>query len=199
MTALMEQLRTVANAMNKLQVPWALVGGLAVSIYGTPRTTRDVDIAVALDSSDDVQVLVERLLQVGFSDQQLIMHVAPTRKLGVRLKIPARTTPVPLDLLYCSSGIEKEVVAAALPVEVFPELFVPVASLAHLLAMKIVSENESDRLQDILDIQGLLKEAQDSDIEQAIEAMRLIEQRGFHRDKNLLARLHELRERFGIN
>jgi len=198
MKGILEQLKIVCGHMIRLQAPWALIGGLAVSVHGTPRTTRDIDLAISLPNESDLDRLVNALLDAGFFDKQLIMHVAPVCKLGIRLRVPA-SSPVPVDLLYSSSGIEKETVSSAQSVEIFPNLFVPVATRGHLIAMKVVSENDSDRLQDALDIQGLLKEAKEVDIETAKSAMKLIEQRGFNRGKNLLRRFDELWLQFGYN
>jgi predicted nucleotidyltransferase len=199
MTGIFEQLKTVASCMEQIQIPWALIGGLAVSIHGAPRTTRDIDLAVFLETETEQDNLVKDLTQAGFFDKQLIMHLSPVRKLGVRLRVPAVSSSVPVDLLYSSSGIEKEVIASAQLVEMFPNIFIPVATLAHLLAMKIVSENEIDRMQDTLDIQGLIKEATQKDLEHAKTAMRLIQQRGFSRGKDLLLRFEELHLRFGVS
>lgn len=41
-----------------------------------------------------------------------------------------------MDLLFASSGIEHEIVAAADPLEVLPDLTVPVARTGHLIALK---------------------------------------------------------------
>jgi len=191
MSGLLEQLRTVIQKINQLDISYALIGGLAVSVYATPRTTRDIDLAVAIESKADQEQLPKKLLAAGFFNDQLIVQVAPLQKLGLRVHVSA-TSPVPLDLLYSSSGIEKEVVEAANEIEVFPSLNIRVATPAHLLAMKIVSENDSDRLQDRLDIKGLLKVISKDEIEIAKNAMRLIEERKFNRGKDLISRLEEL-------
>lgn len=48
MSPLEEALRAIADALDRRQVRWALVGGLAVSARAEPRTTRDVDVAVSV-------------------------------------------------------------------------------------------------------------------------------------------------------
>ena len=37
-------LKSVTKHANKKNIPWALVGGVAMSFYGSPRLTKDVDI-----------------------------------------------------------------------------------------------------------------------------------------------------------
>jgi len=46
---LQAELRGIVQALDAAGIAYALVGGLAVSIYATPRATEDVDI---LPSSD---------------------------------------------------------------------------------------------------------------------------------------------------
>lgn len=47
-----------------------------------------------------------------------------------------------VDLLFASSGIENEVVASADLLEVLPGLTVPVATTAHLIALKVLAYSE---------------------------------------------------------
>jgi hypothetical protein len=47
---LYEELRRVIEALDAAAIPYALAGGLAVSIYTTPRATEDIDLVLdALD------------------------------------------------------------------------------------------------------------------------------------------------------
>jgi hypothetical protein len=94
---------------------------------------------------------------------------------------------VAIDLLFSSSGIETEVVREAVTIEILPDLEVPVASRPHLLAMKVLSRNDSDRVRDDLDLQGLLAEASPVDIEAAKTALKMITSRGYNRGKDLEA------------
>ena len=67
----------------------------------------------------------------------------------------------------------------------------PVASLAHLVAMKVLSMSEV-RGQDRLDLKALLDVASERDIEDARSAVALIAARGFHRDKDVVAELERM-------
>jgi len=48
MNLLEAALRHIVSDLDALGVRWAIVGGLAVSARAEPRTTRDVDVAVAV-------------------------------------------------------------------------------------------------------------------------------------------------------
>jgi len=62
-----------------------------------------------------------------------------------------------IDLLFASSGIEEELAAAAVRVD-----GVPVGTIGHLLALKVLSESER-RLQDRIDIRHLAAVASEGD------------------------------------
>lgn len=186
MASILTQLRIAAEDLSNLKVPWALVGALAVSVYAEPRTTRDIDVAVAVNAIEEQEALVKRLVALGYRNPQLLMHMLPTHRLGFRVEVRgSEEMPLALDLLFSSSGIEAEVVQSASRIEVFPQLFIPVASRGHLIAMKLLSQDESDRLRDRADLQQLLKLAAREDLVVVTEALRLIAERGFNRGRNL--------------
>src|SRR4051812_8993087 len=119
-------LHSAAAHLHEIGARFALVGGLAVSTWAEPRTTRDVDLAVAVETDAEAEALVYALRDRGYSIVQVIDH-APTARLGTaRLAGPGRP-PVMTDLLFASSGIEDLVVAEAMTTTVLPGLTVPVA------------------------------------------------------------------------
>jgi hypothetical protein len=59
-----------------------LVGGLACSVYCEPRTTKDTDVAISVDTEQDLDNLLARLEAAGSGRRQLLMHIAPTSRLG---------------------------------------------------------------------------------------------------------------------
>jgi hypothetical protein len=99
-----------------------------------------------------------------------------------------------LDVLFASSGIESEIVAAAEELDVLPEVVVPVATAGHLLALEILSRDDEERPQDVADLRALLRVIDDTERERARRAVALIEQRGFHRGRKLD---HELKRLLG--
>jgi hypothetical protein len=155
-------------------------------------------VAISVDTEQDLDNLLARLEAVGYGRRQLLMRMAPTLRLGWRLFLNTlRGYEVPIDLLTSSSGIEHEVIAAAISVEILPSLNVPVASRAHLIAMKVVSEDQGERIRDRIDLQGLLAMATDSELGDVRRALTLIQARGFDRGKDLLLAFNQLLELFG--
>ena len=165
---------------------FALVGGLAVSAWGEPRYTRDVDLAVAVERDDEAEHLVYELSSRGYEVVTIIEQTKTKRLATARLR-RAEDRAVFMDLLFASSGIEREVAAAAVRID-----DVPVARVGHLLALKVLSESEI-RLQDRIDIQQLAKVATDEDWRTAEAMVRLIKERGFHRGRALVTRLRRWR------
>jgi hypothetical protein len=185
-------LRELAATLGTLPQPFALVGGLAVSSRAEPRFTRDVDLAVAVQGDAEAEALVRHLLGTGYSALMAVEQDATKRLATVRLLPPGESVRgVIADLLFASSGIESELVAAADPIEILPAFTVPVASTGHLLALKVLAA-APDRPQDLADIRALAAVASTRDLEMARQALTLIEERGFARGKRLLNELDRL-------
>lgn len=172
-----------------------MVGGLAVSVRGEPRTTRDIDIAVAVENDVDAESLVRELQVRGYEAGAVVEQNETKRLATVRTFTPSRPQIV-VDLLFASSGIEPEIVSAAEITEILPGLRVPVALTGHLLALKVLARDDRRRPQDWDDIHALLRESDAAELARARTALQLIAERGYRRGKDLLADLETmLRER----
>lgn len=190
-------LHLAADRLNATSARWAMIGGLAVSARSVPRFTQDVDLAVTVAGDRHAEELVVKLMASSFRIVSLLEQESTGRLATVRLALitdPSMTAVV--DLLFASSGIEPEVVAAATLVDVTRTLRLPVASIGHLIALKVLSRNDDTRPQDIIDLRNLLQEATDDDLAVAEEALALITERGYHRDKDLRAEYERVRARF---
>jgi ActR/RegA family two-component response regulator len=182
--------------LDALGCSWAVVGGLAVSAHANPRTTRDLDVAVSVEGDTQAEQLVRALLARGYAVEGAVEHTARERLATVRLRPPIEGAAI-VDLLFASSGLEPEIVAAATVLELVPGVRVPVATVGHLLAMKVLARDDRNRPQDWDDIRALLVEASASDIEVARDSLREIERRGFGREKALVAEFEALRRELG--
>ncbi len=187
MNPLQDLLRQMTSLLAVRRQPWALVGGLAVSIRTEPRFTRDIDLAVAVCDDPAAESLVFELQAKGFRTLATVEQ-QETRRLATARMAPAggQDTGLMVDLLFASSGIEAEVCAAAEPLAVFPGITVPVARIHHLIALKVLARDDRTRPQDAADLRLLIAAARTPDLDASLEAMRLIEARGFHRGRNLV-------------
>lgn len=189
MSELESALRRLVGDLIAEKIDFALVGGLAVSVRAEPRLTRDVDVAVSVSDDSEAEEIVRNLAARGYRPD-LVQEHERGRLATVRLTNPE--SPIVTDLLFASSGIEPEVVAGAEVLEVLPGFEIPVATIGHLMALKLLARDDRVRPADADDLRalGALAEATDWDV--AGSAVNLIHQRGYARGRDLEATLSEL-------
>jgi len=186
-------LRAATADLAELRLRWALVGGLAVSARTEPRFTRDVDLVIAVRSDADAERAVHALRLRGYHILALVEQETAGRLATARLIPPGEdAASIVLDILFASSGIEAEVASMADTMEILPGLRVPVATVGHLLALKLLSRDHRTRPQDQVDLVGLLRVAGPDDLEGARLAVSMIHARGFQRDRDLPRDLERL-------
>ncbi len=168
--------------LSQLGIRWALIGGLAVSLRGKPRTTQDLDVTVAVLDDDEAMSRVRDLTSRGYRIQWPAEHPDRGRLQMVRfLAESPEIREVDIDVIFASSGIEEEVIAASETLEILPDLSVPVATSGHLLALKTLA----GRAKDVTDFATLVQQATERDLQEAREALELISRRGYDQGKNL--------------
>ena len=186
------QLRRIDQELRAIGVAFAVVGGLAVSVRAEPRLTRDADLAVAVNGDEEAEALVRQLSARGYGVVALVEQEATGRLSTVRLGHGAADGVV-VDLLFASCGIEPEIVASAEQVTVVSGLALPVASVGHLIAMKLLARDDRRRPLDADDLRSLRAIAHDRDWAVAADAVALIGERGYARGRDLHAALNTLR------
>ncbi|MFF3226725.1 nucleotidyl transferase AbiEii/AbiGii toxin family protein [Nocardia suismassiliense] len=191
MNQLEAALRRAASDLGRHGYGWALVGGFAVSARSAPRFTHDIDVAVAVADDRSAEELVRLLIGEGYGFYASVEH-DNGRLATVRLIRAIDGVSVLVDILFASSGIEPEIVQAAENLEIVAGLTLPVATTGHLIALKLLARDDVSRPQDLADLRGLLEAATPDDVSQAEEAVDLITERGFNRDRDLRAALHAL-------
>jgi hypothetical protein len=183
--------RRLPRDLRAVGAKWALVGGLAVSAHAGGRATTDVDVAVTVADETEADRLVLGLQGLGYRVATILTDAETGGIETVRLESPAgRGTALLFDLLLHTSGIEPEIVTGAELLEVLPRLHLPVARLGHLVAMKVLSERD-DRLQDRVDLHGLIEAASPEDLNLARVSVELIQVRKPSVAKDLTARLDQ--------
>jgi hypothetical protein len=166
------------------------VGGLAVSARTEPRLTRDADLAVLVADDRDAEALGLDLQARGWRIIAAVEQEVASRLATIRLSPAGGDVGGPVvDLLFASSGIEPEIVAAAEPIEAVPDLALPVARLGHLIALKVLARDDRTRPQDRVDLAALLSRADAAALDEARRSLRLVADRGFHRGRDVQAAL----------
>lgn len=187
-TQLFETLESVAGTLDELETPWALIGGLAISSWLEPRFTRDIDIAISVDSDEEAEDFLHSWRSRGFRIDTVIEQDATDRLATVRSH-RAGDSPdqVVIDLMFASSGIEPEISRQARSTEIVDGVVIPVARPAHLFALKLLSVDPDERPQDDIDLRQLTELIVDDERDTARRAINLIDERGYNRGKDLEA------------
>lgn len=142
---LLEELASLVAALDAKSVEYALVGGLAVAVWGAPRATQDIDLLVR---SESLPAALEVADVRGFKLHALLM----TFKDGMQLQRVSKVeggTLVTVDFLLVNANLEpvwesrQQLAMAGGPIWVI--------SRQALIQMKIAA----GRPQDALDIQSL--------------------------------------------
>ena len=89
--------------LNAHRVEYLLVGGYAVSYYGYPRATADLDLWIACHS-ENAEKLVAVLGKFGFGIAQLSADIFLQENKIIRMGVP----PMRIELLTTLSGVRFE-------------------------------------------------------------------------------------------
>jgi hypothetical protein len=191
-TSLEAAVRQIHADLTAAHVSFALVGGLAVSARTEPRFTRDADLAVAVASDAEAEALIQHLRTRYHGIGSIVEQDAVGRLATVRLTRASMPGAPVVDLLFASSGIEREVVAEAESIELLPNLTIGVARTGHLIALKVLSRNDITRPQDLAYLRALLRVASDAELNRARDSLGSIAARGYHRGRELVSEMQQL-------
>ena len=135
------ELRGIVKALDGAGIAYALVGGLAVSVYAAPRATEDVELLLA---REDLPRAVERLAPLGFRPAGTSMSVAAGR-LGIQglIKIDGSDV-VPVDLLVPHDAPLAAILTAR-EIIAWEDGHLSIVSLAGLRALKRLRGSAQDR------------------------------------------------------
>lgn len=191
---LVVELKNFISVLDNLKANYCLIGGLAVSVRSLERTTKDIDFVILVKNNIETENFVKLVRSFGYEIFSLLENKKKQEISTVRLS--SDNSNIVVDLLFNSCGIEKEIIDLATQTEIINSLFCKVASRSSLIAMKTLSSNNETRLQDVIDIQHLMKEATEAELKEAFELVKLIEKRGYSGEANLQAKFLDFKERF---
>lgn len=137
-------------------------------------------------SDDDAEALIRSFVRRGFTIDALLMTKSTKRIATVRLKPPG--SEVLVDLLFDFTGIEREIVESATEAEVHPGFEAPVATIPHLIAMKVLAFRQKD----LVDLESLFEAAGSADLALARKAVDAISRAGKEPKRDLSADLERL-------
>lgn len=121
---------------------FALIGGLAVSTWSTPRATRDIDLLVLVDT-DKLQHVTAALCDAGLN--------AELRRGGFNDPVPYLIRADAVDMIVATKTFEVEAIKQSVDVPIAGKT-IPIVSPEYLIILKLNAGGP----QDLLDVQELL-------------------------------------------
>jgi len=134
---LIDALKDFAQEAN---VPWILIGGIAVGFHSKPRGTQDIDVIVA--GEEDINKLKNSLKSFKHNRSHAFEH----KKTGVEVEV------LTADFLNINTQIAEKALTSSVK-QTIHGIQIPVADSAGLIALKL----ERGERQDLADIEGMLK------------------------------------------
>jgi hypothetical protein len=138
----------VTELLGAQELPYAVIGGLAVSLRGQPRVTADVDLVLGI-SIDAALGLIPLLGDTVF--EPLFSGIEEVVERSFILPLRHRPTRVKVDLAIGLSGFEQQVVARASPINIGGR-DIRVATPEDLVILKLFAGRPRDQQ----DIEGIV-------------------------------------------
>jgi len=146
-------LKKIANELNAHNIPYMVIGGQAVLLYGEPRLTKDIDITlgIGIGRLKEVNSIMQKVNLKILVDENFVQNtmvlLAIDEKTGIRV-----------DFIFSFSLYEKQAIKRATDIK-FGYTIVKYASLEDLVIHKIIA----GRAIDIEDVRSIILKNPDYD------------------------------------
>lgn len=152
---LLEALKALAEFFDKEQLPYCLIGGLAVGILAKPRATEDIDILLSADEQDKpaLETALKRHFTIRQSQDTVHFKNASIWRLILEDTFTEDHGLILIDIIYADKGVLNEAIQNRIYITI-DHTKIAVISPPDLVKIKRLS----NRTQDMLDVQSLLDE-----------------------------------------
>jgi hypothetical protein len=100
--------KKLVDAFENSCLDYAFTGALAVSFFGIPRTTTDVDVLISIDGEDDFEVkVVSALRQAGLEVEERKITTALTSGYQIAT-FKDKTSPFTVDIIFSKGKLDKK-------------------------------------------------------------------------------------------
>lgn len=137
MAELERALVALSSWLEQEGVPYMVIGGFAVTIWGEPRFTRDLDVTVSV-APERLNTIVEQLCRDFHS-----LVANPARFVAETRVLPMMVDSVPVDLVFAALPYEDDAIARARNITL-SQGTTRVCSPEDLILYKIVSPRARD-------------------------------------------------------
>jgi predicted nucleotidyltransferase len=132
--------------LNLKKVKYLVVGGYAVGFYGYPRATADMDIWIAIEKENAVDV-ADYLKEFGFNFPDVVPEVFQKKDKVIRMGNP----PIRIEILTSISGVDFDKAYSERIVENIDGVPINIISLENLK----INKKASGRHKDLDDLEHL--------------------------------------------
>lgn len=168
-----EQLRRAVEKLEASEIPYALAGGLAASIYGEERVTKDIDFAIGGERNPIAagkQMLSELGLTVSIAREAdldggplFAIKRQKTREMILVGRDPERRAPG-VDLLLPSNPWVNQALERAQENALdFGDRKIPTVTVEDMIVCKLLSSRRANREQDVLDLRSIFRAGHELD------------------------------------
>ena len=152
---LIKALQAIWNALQSMNIPAAVMGGLAMSAWKYPRATRDVDLLIGMETRQLDKILPQlQALGIQPKHNPPIMPLGQLNIIQMLYEPPEAFMEVQIDLLLAETDYLRTALERRLPTQL-PDTSIETAVLTceDLILHKLLA----GRLIDLADIAALLK------------------------------------------
>ncbi len=145
----------VASSLKKYRIPYMIIGGQAVLLYGTPRLTRDIDITLGV-SIDEFDAVKDAVKDAGLK----IIPEKPEDFVRKTFVLPAEDEKLKIrvDLIFSFTPYERGAIKRAKD-KAISDVKVKFASVEDIIIHKIFS----GRARDLEDVRAIMVKNPDYD------------------------------------
>jgi hypothetical protein len=107
-------LKLLARELDRAQIPYMVIGGQAVQLYGEPRMTRDIDLTLGLGSEG-----LDRVLGVCRACGLKPLPAVPAEFVRETMVLPAldERTGIRVDFVFSFTDYERQAIGRSRPVD----------------------------------------------------------------------------------
>ncbi len=149
-------LKRISKELDNEHIPYMVIGGQAVLLYGEPRLTRDIDIILGIgpDRYEKVLKLCKKLrLKIIVGNLERFVHKT------YLLPVIDSKSGIRIDFIFSVSEYEREAIGNAVQISI-DKTIVKFASLEDLIIHKIIA----GRARDIEDVKDVMKKNRNFDV-----------------------------------
>lgn len=150
-------IESVIKLLERLNINYAVIGGMALQVWGRERVSKDIDIAVDVEE-EKLNNLINLFKLPPFNLRGDLQRIGNSLILFVTYEDQGTSFPVNVDLFVSHSEFEAEALLRAEEVEIFG-IKLKVITAEDLILYKLIASRPID----IIDIQSIFEENKDID------------------------------------